>query len=83
LNISSLIPIFGNGQENNGEHENREETLQPGQSVILSFSGVIALYTEEKHNENPAIIITPIVNGSYTLRLMGEGFQTFSVKATS
>jgi hypothetical protein len=33
--------------------------------------------------KRPAMVVTPIVDGNYTVRLMGEGFQTFDVKATS
>ncbi len=33
--------------------------------------------------KHPAMVVTPIVGGNYTLRLMGEGFQTFNVTATS
>jgi hypothetical protein len=31
---------------------------------------------------HPAMVVTPIVNNTYTVRLMGEGFQTFNVTAT-
>jgi hypothetical protein len=81
LNGSSLIPLFGTYCE----HEDRELsslTLQPGQSVTLSFSNVIELQPERYDMEHPAIVVTPIVGDNYTLRLMGEGFQTFSVTAT-
>jgi hypothetical protein len=33
--------------------------------------------------KHPAMVVTPIVGGNYTIRLMGEGFQTFNVTATS
>ncbi len=58
-------------------------TLQPGQSVTLSFSGVIGIHLEEDSAKKPTTVITPIDGSSYTLRLMGEGFQTINVKATS
>jgi len=29
------------------------------------------------------MVVTPIVDGDYTIRLMGEGYQTFDVTATS
>jgi hypothetical protein len=88
VNDSSLIPIFGD----QGDHEHDDEhgdmelsslTLQPGQSVTLSFSDVIALQHEKDIMKHPAMVVTPIVGGNYTIRLMGEGFQTFNVTATS
>ena len=58
-------------------------TLQPGQSVTLSFSDIIALQSEKDSTTQRAAIVTPIAGNSYTLRLMGEGFQTISITATS
>jgi len=58
-------------------------TINPGESVTLNFNDVIALYTGWRQDQNPLFTITPIVDDNYTLRLMGEGFQTFTVKATS
>ena len=94
LNGSSLIPLFGDrddhqhddDHEHGGEHEDMELSslaLQPGQSVTLSFSDVIALQPEKDIMKHPAMVVTPIVGGNYTIRLMGEGFQTFDVTATS
>lgn len=88
LNGSSLIPLFGDrdDHEHGDEHEDMELsslTLQPGQNVTLSFSGVIALQPEKDIMKHPAMVVTPIVGGNYTIRLMGEGFQTFDVTATS
>jgi hypothetical protein len=94
VNGSSLIPLFGDQEEHEhdddhgqgDEHEDMELSslaLQPGQSVTLSFSDVIALHPEKDDREHPAMVVTPIVGGNYTIRLMGEGFQTFNVTATS
>jgi hypothetical protein len=88
LNGSSLIPLFGDrdDHEHDGEHGDMELTslaLQPGQNVTLSFSDVIALQPEKDFMKHPAMVVTPIVGGNYTIRLMGEGFQTFNVTATS
>ncbi len=52
VNGSSLIPLFGDKRtiEHDDEHEDMELsslTLQPGQNVTLSFSGVIALQPEK------------------------------------
>jgi hypothetical protein len=104
VNGTSLIPLFGTEQNNNGEHDDEtgegnaqngnakhddenegialsSVVLQPGQSITLSFSGIISLQSEGKHSKNPAIVLTPIVDSNYTLRLMGEGFQTYSIVA--
>ena len=84
LNGTSLIPLYGILREHD-EHGNpfSSVTIKPGETLTLNFSGVIALYTGWKNDQNPLLTITPIVDGNYTLRLMGEGFQTFTVKATS
>ena len=92
VNSSSLTPFFGPDHELNEEQEHDDENeetehsvliLQPGQSIILTFSDVIALQPEEDSMEHPPMVVTPIVGGNYTLRVMGEGFQTFRVTATS
>jgi len=92
VNGSSLIPLFGTSHEHEDEHEHGDghedkelssPALQPGQSVTLSFSDVIALQPEKDDTKHPAMVVTPIVGGNYTIRLMGEGFQTFNVTATS
>jgi len=84
LNGTSLIPLFGTYEECVDEHEHREFSsliLQPGENVTLSFSGVIAFNPERARVLYPAMVVTPIIGGNYTLRLMGEGFQTFVVTA--
>ena len=88
VNGSSLIPLFGDQQnhEHDDEHEDMELSslvLQPGENATLSFSGVIALQPEKDNMKHPAMVVTPIVGGNYTIRLMGEGFQTFEVTASS
>jgi hypothetical protein len=84
LNGTSLIPLFGTYEECVNEHEPREFSsliLQPGENVTLSFSGVIAFNPERYHILYPAMVVTPIIGDNYTLRLVGEGFQTFVVTA--
>jgi hypothetical protein len=81
---ASLIPLYGTGMGYDGNgNPFSSVTIEPGETLTLSFSGVIALYTGLNHNQTPLFTITPIVDDDYTLRLMGEGFQTFTVKATS
>ena len=81
LNGTSLIPLYGK----NWGHGNpfSSVTIQPGETLTVDFSDVIALYTGWKHNQDPMFTVTPIVDGNYTLRLMGEGFQSFTVEASS
>ena len=57
-------------------------TLQPGQDITLTFSGVIALDHHDDENKGPTMVITPIAGQSYTIRLMGEGYKTYNVTAT-
>jgi hypothetical protein len=80
VNGSSLVPLFGS------DHEGMEIsslTLEPGKNATLSFSGVIELQPDMGIMKGPAMVVTPIVGGNYTVRLMGEGFQTFQVTAKS
>jgi hypothetical protein len=79
VNGTSLIPLYGVA----GMNPFSSITVQPGETVTLNFDGVIALYYGWGHGQNPMFTITPIVDDNYTLRLMGEGFQTFNVEATS
>jgi hypothetical protein len=83
LNGTSLIPLYGTAGELCGRKPFSSATVDPGETLTLNFNGVIALYNCWNHDSNPLFTITPIVDGSYTLRLMGEGFQTFTVEATS
>lgn len=90
INGSSLIPLFGNEQDNGddedkGNHGNHDIaatslTVQTGQSAVLSFSGVIG-FQPGKHDKNGAMVLTPIVGGNYTIKLTGEGLKSFSVTA--
>jgi hypothetical protein len=80
VNDSSLIPLFG--VDNEGM-EVSSVTLEPGKNTTLSFSGVIELQPDVGSMEGPAMVVTPIAGDTYAVRLMGEGFQTFEVTATS
>ncbi len=79
LNGTSLIPLWGTA----GQRVNpfSSMTVEPGETLTLDFNGVIALYNVW-NRDHPLFAITPVVNENYTLRLMGEGFQTFTVTAT-
>ncbi|MBT0158667.1 DUF4382 domain-containing protein [Candidatus Bathyarchaeota archaeon A05DMB-2] len=83
LNGTTLVPLYGTfWKPSEFGKPFSSLTINPGESATLNFSDVIALYTGWRQNQNPLFTITPIVDGNYTLRLMGEGFQTFTVKAT-
>jgi hypothetical protein len=86
LSGSSLFPLLGVDDEHDDEHEHKglsSLTLQPGENVTLSFSGVIAVQPGKDDHERAALVVTAIVGGNYSLRLMGEGFQAFNVTASA
>jgi len=84
LNGTSLIPLYGPIWKYGGPGSPFSSvTINSGETLTLNFSDVIALNTGWRHDQNPLFTIAPIVDGNYTLRLMGEGFQAFTVKATS
>ena len=82
INGSSLIPLFGTHMDDHEDMEISSLTLEPGQNATLSFSGVIALKPNRHFAKGPAMVVTPISGDNYTLRLMGEGFETFNIPAT-
>lgn len=84
LNETSLIPLYGTfGKFDEYSKQFSSLTIMPGETVTLDFSGVIAFNSIWRIYKNPLLTLTPIVDGNYTIRLMGEGFQTFTVQATS
>lgn len=94
VNGTSLVPLLGDREDHETdeefEHDKENEdmdlnslALQPGQTITLNFSGVIAVHSEEDDVRYQSMVVTPIVGGSYTVQLMGEGFQTATVTATS
>jgi hypothetical protein len=82
ISDTSLTPLFGDG---NGNPANTGSALvlQPGETTTVSFSGVIALHTGIPHFQNPVMTIVPNVGSDYTIRLLGEGYQTYTVTAQS
>jgi Domain of unknown function (DUF4382) len=80
VNGTALVPLFGDGSDKGGNGAASSVTLQPGQSITLSFTGVIGLKTDSgQHGQN--LLIGSISGNSYTIRLQGEGFQTAQVTA--
>ena len=58
-------------------------TLAPGQTATLTFSNVIALQNGGIFFNDLGAVVTPIIGNTYTVSLMGEGFQSYQVTATS
>lgn len=82
INDTSLLPLFGSGFDmGRGNHGISSLVLQSGQTATVTFSGVIALQTERNDLKHPAMVVTPLAGNDYTLRLMGEGYETFTVTA--
>jgi hypothetical protein len=76
------------GQNNNVNQGSRNEqqelpalTLQPGQETKLQFNSIITLSQQENQMTNQ-INFVPLIGNSYTLKIIGEGYLTFSLKAT-
>jgi hypothetical protein len=83
LNGTTLVPLYGTFWKHELGKPFSSVTINPGETVTLNFNGVIALYTFLRQDQNPLFTITPIVDNDYTIRLMGEGFQTYTVTATA
>jgi hypothetical protein len=78
--IQPMNPIIGSPDDRNGTISSSYIALQPGQSITLTFSGVIAF----PFGENGATsVISLVVGNTYTIQIMGEGFQSYSVTATA
>jgi hypothetical protein len=76
------------GQNNNVDQGSRNEeselpalTLQPGQEVKLQFSDIVTLRQQE-NQATRKVTFLPILGNSYTLKIVGEGALTFTLKAT-
>jgi hypothetical protein len=87
INGTSLQPLLGfEGQQGVGNVS--AITIGAGQSVTLTFSGVISVQAPNQVQAgglapaSPSIALAPVSGQSYTIRLMGEGFSTFQVTAS-
>ena len=83
LNGTTLVPLHGAFWKNELGKPFTSVTINPGETVTFNFNDVIALYTGWKQDQNPLFTITPMVDNDYTIRLRGEGFQTYTIKATA
>jgi hypothetical protein len=80
VNGTSLVPLFGDGNDHEDAGAASSVTIKPGQSVTLTFAGVIGLKTDGgQHGQT--VVIGSISGNTYTIRLEGEGFQTAQVTA--
>jgi hypothetical protein len=73
-----MAPPMGMRDDRDGTAQSSYLALQPGQEVTLTFTGTISIPIGSITGS-----ISPIVGNNYTIRLMGEGFQTFTVTATA
>jgi hypothetical protein len=81
VNGTSLVPLFGDGSARAGSGAAGSLTLKPGQSITLSFTGVIGVNTDSGQHGH-TLVLGAVAGSTYTIRLDGEGFQTAQVKAT-
>lgn len=75
-------PQNGVPDDRTGQAAGTYLVLEPGQTVTMTFSGVIALQNSI-FNQDLSSAIVPTVGNSYTISLTGEGFQSFNVTATA
>jgi type VI protein secretion system component Hcp len=82
----NLIPLFGD----RAVMDAPSLILQPGQNATLSFSGIIELQPDMGTVKQVSgtlwmilapIVVTPIVEDTYTAKLVGAGYQPFNVTA--
>ena len=78
LRGTSLFPLLGTKTV---QDEAGALMLEPGESVTLTFTGIM-LQTQNE-NAGQGTVITPIVGNTYVLSLMGAGIQTFEIMVTS
>jgi hypothetical protein len=80
INGTSLAPLFAG----NAEHRSASSlTVKPGQTVTISFTGTIQMHPQsDQHSDDKGetqqatLTIVPISGTTYTIQLMGEGYQT-------
>jgi hypothetical protein len=56
--------------------------LKPGESTTLTFQVVIQLQEDDDDEGESKLTITPIKGNVYSIRLIGDGSQTFQVTAS-
>jgi len=72
----NLIPRMGDNINHDGINKGLE--IKQGETKTLKFTGVIQLKPNE-HSKASPITITPIKGNKYTIRVEGEGSETFDV----
>ncbi|MGD0804643.1 MAG: DUF4382 domain-containing protein [Candidatus Bathyarchaeia archaeon] len=75
-----LVPFFGEDLRDSGA--NGKLVLKPGESVTLTYSGVLQLRSDG-WGKSPSVVVKPVVGKSYTLHVMSNGSETSTVTATT
>jgi hypothetical protein len=73
----ALVPLFGEGSASGSLSP---VVIAAGQSATLNFSGTISLALSGT-GQAATFVVSPVVEGSYTVLLMGDGVVTTSVQA--
>jgi len=73
-----MLPPNGIRDDRDGTAQASYLALQPHQEVTLTFTGTISIPIGSDTGS-----ISLLAGNNYTIRLMGEGFQTFTVTATA
>jgi len=76
-NPQQMNPTMIPHDDRNGNASSSYVALQPGQTITLTFNGIIAIPLP--NNDTGAISL--ILGNTYTIHLMGEGYQTYTVIA--
>lgn len=80
---SSLMPLPGTFKKEEWHEtpDRSEMTVEPGETIALTFADIISVQSKNK-NKDQTTIITPLVDSSYRLKLLGQGFQNIDIIAT-
>jgi len=77
---NKLIPLFGD-IDKDGVRGVDKTILKPGQSITLTFSGIIQIHSDGR-GKSPSVVVTPMAGKSYRLWSAGAGSENFSVVAS-
>jgi hypothetical protein len=76
-----LVPLFGDIWQNS-KTPNMKTVLKPGESVTLTYNGVLGIFGDGK-GRAPSIVVTPLKGESYTIHLMAPSDKPFTVTAVA
>lgn len=80
VNGTSISPLLGFSQSAQGSESGT--TIAAGQSVTLTFSGVISVQTGSHSSSTPTITLSPVSGQTYSILLMGDGSTTAQATAS-